>query len=358
MMRPEFDETRSAWAHYWEGELYLKRPLVVASCAKPGAAPLTENDDPHAWSYYRELTGEWDEQLRRIDRCLESTEWLCETIPFFGPDFGPDQFAAFCGAELQFSDPSAGTNWVEPIVKDWSEFEIVFDPSNTTWQRLLEYSRKLAAHSDGRYAVGVCDLHSNGDTLSALRNPASLCMDFYDAPDQVIARMQEVRRLYQPVYNGLYEAGGMAEQGGSIGWIPFWCDGRFATIQCDFICMVSPELGREYIIPALEEEAAFLDRCVYHLDGPGALPHLDDILAIDDIDAIQWVSGAGQKKMWQWLDVLKKCQAAGKGLVIEDITTEEAKTVHPELDPVGVVYRPGGERDEILEFSDWLVENT
>jgi len=183
-------------------------------------------------------------------------------------------------------------------------------------------------------------------------------MDFYDAPDAVMARMLEARRLYQPVYDGLYEAGGMAGQGGSIGWTPFWCDGKFATIQCDFICMVSPEIAREYIIPALAEEAAFLDRCVYHLDGPGALPHLDDILAIKDIDVIQWVSGAGQKPMWQWLDVLKKCQAAGKGLQIYDISTEDAKTLHRELDPVGVVYCLNEDRDSILAFADWLVKNT
>jgi hypothetical protein len=78
--------------------------------------------------------------------------------------------------------------------------------------------------------------------------------------------------------------------------------------------MVSPEISRKYIIPALEEEAAFLDHCVYHLDGPGTMPHLDDILAVKDIDVIQWVSGAGQPPMHTWLDVLTRCQKAGKGL--------------------------------------------
>lgn len=356
--KQDFDEVRKAWAHYWAGELYLNRPLVVASCHKDGAAPLAAADDPRHQRYHREVTGAWDEQLRRIDCWLESTDFLCEMIPYYGPDFGPDQFAAFCGADLEFSEESPGTNWVEPIVKDWSQFEVKLDSTNRTWQRIREYSGMLARHSRGRYLVGVCDLHSNGDTLSALRSPAALCMDFYDAPEAVMARMREVRRLYPMVYNGLYEAGGMAEQDGSIGWAPFWSPGKFATIQCDFICMVSPEISREYIIPALEEEAAFLDHCVYHLDGPGALPHLDDVLALKDVDVIQWVSGAGQKPMWQWLDVLKRCQAAGKGLQVYDISVEEAKVLHKELDPRGVVYCMGGSRDSILEFSDWLIKNT
>ncbi len=356
--KPDFDEASKSWEHYWNGELYQGRPLIVASCPRPGAEPLRWEDNPRRVRYYRALTCDWEAQLRRIDLWLEANEWLFEAIPFFDPDFGPDQIAAFCGAELKYSEDSPDTNWVEPLVEDWSQFNIELEPGNKHWANILEYSRQLAAHAAGRYLVGACDLHGNGDLLSALRSPSALCMDFYDNPEQVGRSMQQARRLFPVVYNALYEAGGMNSQTGSIGWIPFWSSGKFASIQCDFICMVSPEISRKYIIPALEEEAAFLDRCVYHLDGPGALVHLDDILAIKDLDAVQWVSGAGQKPMWQWLDVLKKCQAAGKGLQIYDINLEEARQLHRELDPVGVVYCVGGSRDELLQFGDWLVKNT
>lgn len=86
--------------------------------------------------------------------------------------------------------------------------------------------------------------------------------------------------------------------------------------------MVSPEICREYIIPALEEEASFLDHCVLHLDGPDALPHLDDVLAIKGIDVLQWVPGAGQPPVWKWTDVLLKAQKAGKGLQIYDVNLD------------------------------------
>lgn len=146
---------------------------------------------------------------------------------------------------------------------------------------------------------------------------------------------------------------------GTIGWAPFYSEGRMATIQCDFICMVSPEVSRMMIIPALREEAEYLDHCVYHLDGPGALTHLDDILAIEAVDVIQWVPGAGQKLQWEWMDVLKKCQKAGKGLQLWDIDgLDRVKMISRELDPQGLVYCCWGcGRDETLRIIDWLEKN-
>lgn len=356
--KPGFTEAKVAWRHFWAREKW-QRPLVVASVPRDPAHALPWTEGPHHLHYHRKLTGDWAEYLRRIDRWLENHVWLAEAVPYFDFDFGPDQFAAFLGTELKFDPASPTTNWVDPVVEDWRTYEFKLDPANATWYRMRELARQMAEHARGRYLVGTCDLHSNGDTLSALRHGERLCLDFFDQPDQVARAMRAVRRLYQPVYDGLYEAAGGNAATGTVGWIPTWSDGKFASIQCDFICMVSPELSRQYIIPALVEEAAFLDHCIYHLDGPGALPHLDDILAIQDIDAIQWVSGAGQKPMWQWLDVLKKCQHAGKALQIFDLNCEQVKQVHRELDPAGVVYCVyANTAAEVENLTHWLERNS
>ncbi|OGV73611.1 MAG: hypothetical protein A3K18_17675 [Lentisphaerae bacterium RIFOXYA12_64_32] len=355
--KPDFEDARVAWNHYWAKEAW-RRPLIHATLPSRNARRLSADETPWVHRYHRAVHKDWQAQLKRIDNWLENTIFPLEAMPSFSPDFGPDQFAAFLGAPLRFSPDSMDTNWVEPIVEDWADFEIKLDSASPTWMGILEFSRLLAAHAKGRYLVGVCDLHSNGDTLSALRNPERLCMDFYDCPDLVEKAMLATRRLYPPVYDALYEAGGMHRELGSTGWAPFWSEGKFATIQCDFICMVSPEISRRYIIPALEEEASFLDHCVYHFDGPGALPHLDDILAIERIDVIQWVAGAGQKPMHEWVDVLKKCQNAGKGLQVYGINCEQAKQLHRELDPAGVLYCVGAkDLAELEDLAKWLEQN-
>lgn len=349
-LKPDFERVRDRWNHFWARE-FVGRPLVVAEVTRPGHPQVGTGP-----RYRNAIEGHWREQLALVDVWLEATDFVAESIPFFAPDFGPDQFAAFLGAELRCVEGSDGTSWVDPIVEDWERtLPLRLDPRNRTWQRILEYSRLLADHARGRYLVGVCDLHSNADALLALRGGERLCTDLYECPELVERAMLDVRQAYASVYEGLYQAGAMSRATGTIGWIPFWCEGRYATIQCDFICMVSPALARRFILPAIEEEASFLDHCIYHLDGPGALRHLDDILAIERIDAIQWVSGAGQPLMHTWLDVLRRCQKAGKALQIHDLDIEQAKALHSELSPAGLVYCVNARtRAEVEEFCSWL----
>ena len=63
------------------------------------------------------------------------------------------------------------------------------DPDGKHWKGMLALSRLLAGHSRGRYLVSVADLHSNMDTLLALRGSERLCMDFYDVPEKIETAM-------------------------------------------------------------------------------------------------------------------------------------------------------------------------
>jgi 5-methyltetrahydrofolate--homocysteine methyltransferase len=118
--------------------------------------------------------------------------------------------------------------------------------------------------------------------------------------------------------------------------------------------MISPEMCRRFVVPALEYEASCLKHNVYHYDGVGALTHLDDILAIKSIDAIQWVPGAGQPRTIEWMDLLKKIQKAGKGLWLYDWSPDEIKARFKELDPSLLYFSTGAktprEADELIAY--------
>jgi hypothetical protein len=282
--KPDFSEARTAWNYYWAGEKW-KRPLVVPEPIPRN--PLLNLESPWEKRYFNAVNGNYRLALDIIEEWIQNHIYPAEAIPGFGPDHGPDQFAACLGAKLCFAPGSTSTNWIEPYVDDWHKFlPLKLDETSPIWQSLLKYTRLLAEHARGKYLVRICDLHSNADALSAIRGPDRLCLDFYDCPELVERAMRDVRRLYQPIYNRLYAAAGYDHTIGASGWAPFWCEGKFATIQCDFICLVGPEISRRYILPALEEEAEFLDHCVYHFDGPGALPHLNDILSIKKIKSM------------------------------------------------------------------------
>jgi len=97
-----------------------------------------------------------------------------------------------------------------------------------------------------------------------------------------------------------------------------WCRETWYPLQCDFSAMISPEFFEEFVKPALQREAAFLKKSIYHLDGPGEIPHIDHLLDIKEIDGIQWTAGAGQPDLSdeKWYPLYKKIQAKGKKLVL------------------------------------------
>jgi hypothetical protein len=98
--------------------------------------------------------------------------------------------------------------------------------------------------------------------------------------------------------------------------------------------MISPALFQEFFLPEIADEIAWLDRSIYHVDGRDALRHLNALLQIEALDAIQWVWGAGQGPASRWIPLFQRIQRAGKSL---HISTEAA-----ELDLLMEALRPEG----------------
>jgi hypothetical protein len=219
---------------------------------------------------------------------------------------------------------------------------------------MVAFHRAAAAFSQGKFLIALPDLHSNMDCLSAIRGPQQLCMDLLDCPDEVMRALRQVRSFYPRVCETLLSIGDM-EWRGTTSWIDAYCEGRYNTIQCDFLAMLSPRLARRFVIPALEEEADFWDHTVFHYDGPAALTHLDDILSIPGIDVIQWVPGDGQPRTIEWMDLLHKIQAAGKGLWLYDWTPAEIKGRFKELRPERLWFSvQAGSEQEANELLEWV----
>jgi hypothetical protein len=79
-----------------------------------------------------------------------------------------------------------------------------------------------------------------------------------------------------------------------------------------------------------------VERTLYHLDGPGAVRHVDSLLSLPYLDGIQWVPGAGAKPTVEWLPLLTKIQDAGK-LVYAYCDQNNVRKILSELRPEGVM---------------------
>lgn len=347
--KQDFERAVEYWDAFWTHEMVDRPCTIVWSKKRPEAvsAPriqLIENDFQAIFDSY--------------DKHLETYSFLGECIPGLRPGFGPDQFAGFLGALIVVSPDSVETSWSKKIVEDWNDFlPLTIDDDNRYWKRMKELHAASEIYYRDKCLIYNIDMHSNIDALEGLRGAEKLLFDIIDQPELIMTAMSQIRSLYTKVYNELYEYGSKKKIGTNSD-MHLYSRGKTDYIQADFICLLNPDMFRKFVLPAIEEEAQFLDNSCFHLDGRDALKHLDDILAIDAIDAVQWLPGAGNKPNYEWPEVIHKIQAAGKAAVFYG-TVEQIKASHGQYKPELIVYDVVAESEaKGLELLDWLKKNT
>jgi len=323
--KEDWEQARARIEAWWQGEL-IDRPLIQVTAPRPGERRLPPP---------RDLQQQWldvDYVVAATEERMRLTYYGGEALPIFYPNLGPDVFAAYLGCELEFGDE---TSWSVPLLRNWRDLAGVhFDRSNRWWQLTIRLLEAAGQALGGCCLLGLTDIHSGGDLLAALRDPQALAMDLLDFPEQVRMAMKLVNGLYIPVYEGQLEVIRRYFPG-STTWLGVWSPGRYYPTSCDFICMISNSMLREFFLPGLLAEIDYLDHSLFHLDGPGALRHLDTLLGIGKLGGIQWVPGANTGPMLQWLPVLKRVQAAGKLLHLS-VEPEEVEPLLGELAPEGL----------------------
>lgn len=88
-------------------------------------------------------------------------------------------------------------------------------------------------------------------------------------------------------------------------------------------------------MPELIFQSNFLDYNLYHLDGQEQVRHLDHLLALDSLMAIQWQDVAGQPKVSEQIPVLKRIQKAEKRLLLYP-EPDEVEIIMTELSSKGL----------------------
>lgn len=314
-------ERHLAW---WRGEGFL---FQIYAPKKPMEYPPPK-DLYQQWADPEYVVGRWEEYFA-------STHFLGDAFPYIFVNLGPSIASAYLGCPLVLQND---TTWQEPIIKDVEELlNLHFDPQNEWWQKTLEIISLACQRSQGEYIVSFTDLGGISDILSHLRGPAQLCIDILEKPDVIQKAGDWVADFWLQLYQEQYEII-RQYQDGTCGWLPVWAPGKSFPLQEDFSCMISPKIFRDFFLRHLERQTNFLDYSIYHLDGPGAIKHLDALLELPRLHAIQWVPGAGAPPMREWIPLLKRIQEAGKGLVL-DITPEDIKHLLSQLDKRGLCLR-------------------
>jgi hypothetical protein len=244
---------------------------------------------------------------------------------------GPGSLAACLGAELS---GGPDTVWIEASAPD---APVVLAEDNR-WLRLhLDLVNACQGLSDGRYFVGCPDLVEGLDTLAALRGTIPVLEQIHDDPEGLERDLRAVNNAWFDVFERIYEAinvhGEMA-----FCYFSLWAPGRMAKLQSDISVMLSPADYRRFVQPFIREQAQRLDFSMYHLDGVDAIRHLDAILEIEELNAIQWTPGVGQAQGGdpKWFDLYRRIRAGGKSIMPCWVEVGELAPLLDAIGPDGV----------------------
>ena len=348
-LKPDLAEAQERWLAFWEHEL-IDRPVCAIKAPRDGAERAAGPP------YLAGAHGDFGQVAEQALAAAESFYWAGDAIPCYSPSFGPDMFAGWLGCDIELAEEETRTSWAVSFVNNWEDvLPIRLDPGNLWWRRMLELCSVLAETFEGKMLVGHLDMHSNLDALLAMRGGMRLCTDLADTPEFIDRAMVDVRAAYAPIDLALREAGRMER---ACGRIPAYHPERTNTVQCDFAALIGPEHFRRWALPALEEEAAHLGRCLMHYDGPEMLVHLDDACAIPGLECIQWQPGARNGPFIRWMDLLERIQSKGVAVYVS-CSLDDLKLYHRELDPRLVFYQCSAPSQKAAdETLEWLVRNT
>lgn len=352
-LKPDYEQTKIRIEAFWECEL-IDRPVMQFPLWKPEEEQKPLPESHHATARERWLDARYQAQYHRA--LLSNQLFLGDTLPVAHPNLGPEIFSVFYGCPVHFGD--YGTSWTEPILEDWEQIDdIRFESDSPYLAKLHEMTDAFLEVGRNKFITGMTDWHPGGDWLAAIRDPQDLAMDLIMHPEEVKVLLDRAERDYFRVYDVFYEKLRSAGQPIST-WLTLMSDERYYVPSNDFSYMISNEMFEDIFLPGIVHECQFLAHSIYHLDGPGALRHLDSILAIPELNALQYVPGAGNEGFHKWVDVYRQVQAAGKGAEVF-CDYKEIDDVMETLDPHGLYLYIGGVpsaeagRDVLARLEAW-----
>ena len=263
--------------------------------------------EPEGWvTHYS--TSDFDYRVSSQARRFLDHHCLAEQVPETSPDLAPNCLALYLGCKgVEMPD----TVWCEPCFERPEDARFEFDAGNVYWDFTLRLIAELRRVGRGKFLLSFPDLIEGLDTLAAMYGTERLLPALIDRPDWVHACLRQITDRYFHYYDILYDLI-RDEVGGSTFWA--WAPGRMVKLQCDMSAMISPAMFAEFMVPVLTEMTERTSYSMYHWDGPGAIQHLDHLLAIPKLDMVQWTPGAGQEPPddARWWPLYHRIVDAGK----------------------------------------------
>ena len=327
--KEDWEQAKQRMTAFWEGE------IIDRCCVS------VKTFDPKQFSDVRLVPGTDEERflhwtdperiIRRSRYRMENTYYGGEAFPAIFVDLGAGGHAGFFKGEKHYFGDSV---WFYPSLENPDDLE--FDENSFLYQKTLELARAYVEDSKGDYIVSMPDTSGNADALSHLMGPENLLPAMLEEPEAVQGALRKIQQAYERIMKEVYEIVKDVNEGGSaIDWMSTWAPGFHAQMQSDMCVMISNPMFKEFILPEIEAQCRLLEYPMYHFDGVEQIRHLDDLLSIPELRAIQWTQVAGQKPATAYIPELKRIQAAGKNVLLI-VTHDQIRPIMEQLSSKGL----------------------
>ena len=323
--KPNLEETKKHYIDWWNHKGIV---LNMWEHFQEGVKPHADIPAPKP---YRDLNQRWfDPQWRAeyLDWYVAHSSLMADMLPVANTQLGPGSLAAILGGVFEGGED---TIWIHPD-PNYSD-DIVFDPNHPNWLLHKDLLRACKQKAQGHYYVGMPDLMEGLDVLAAIKGTDKVLLDTVMQPEVLEHQMQQINDIYFRVFDELYD---IIREGDEMAFCYFssWAPGKMSKLQSDISTMISVDDYRRFVQPFIREQCQKIDYTLYHLDGVGAMHHLDALLEIKELNAIQWTPGVGEPQGGspKWYNLYKKILAGGKSVMACWVTLDELR---PLLDNIG-----------------------
>lgn len=330
--KEDWQDTRKHYCDWWA----RRGPILTIGGLPPLDPPRPNAPEPPPPENLRQrhLDPEWFARQQRAE--LARQPLPADNLPIAHVDLGCVQLAACFGSEPEFAET---TVWYNECIDDPESVPPLVLTKNEPWyQTYRRVMLEVLRRSNGDFLVGMPAFGSNLDVLAELRGTQNLLFDLIDRPDWVKQKLEEINQSFFIAFDDYYENIALPDGSSAYTFFHLWGNGKVSQVQCDFAAMISPDMFAEFVVPSLQRQCAWLDRSLFHLDGPDCICHLDHLLSIPELDAVQWTPGAGQPGAGDptWYDLYRRILDAGKCAQVLGVTADEARHVFETFGSAGV----------------------
>jgi len=225
----------------------------------------------------------------------------------------PMPIAGYIGGRVIFRED---TVWVDRTIEDWEKVKIEVREDNFWLNMSKKLIEKQVERFNGEFLLENSHLGDALTCFSLMRGIEDLLIEIVEIPEIIIEKIDEFVSAWIKAHNLLYSI--FKEKiPGDATWL-IWAPGKTDACQCDFSTMISPKYFEKFVVYELDKMKNYLEYMVWHLDGPEEIKHLDILLSLPYIKAIQIVPGAGKPPCSSslWLPVIERILKSGRGVIL------------------------------------------